>query len=271
MDPLVFVVDAFTNQPFSGNPAGVCLLDSPRAAGWMQSFATEMRHSETAFLVPEGDGYRLRWFTPVVEVRMCGHATLASAHILYETGRVGKNEEIRFYTLSGLLTACRNDDYIELNVPANRASPAETPNGLLEALGIKQARFVGSDQSEHYLVEVGNDEDIRSLKPDFRALKSVDARSVVVTARYSDEAYDFVSRFFNPWAGVDEDPVTGSAHRMLGPYWGPKLGKVEMSAYQASARGGHLRVRLEGERVVLAGQAVTIFNAELSGQTIHSG
>jgi PhzF family phenazine biosynthesis protein len=258
----LYVVDAFTDQPFSGNPAGVCLLDQPRPDSWMQALAAEMKHSETAFLLPEGAGYRLRWFTPLNEVALCGHATLASAHVLFETGRLGLQEEARFFSRAGLLTACWMDGWIELNFPARVYSPAEPPDGLLDALGGRPARFVGRNEAR-YLVELAEGEDLRGLAPDFPALKTVEARAVIVTARSSDPRYDFVSRFFAPQIGIDEDPVTGSAHCALGPYWSGRLGKASFSAYQASPRGGTLRVRVEGERVILAGQAVTIFSAQL--------
>jgi PhzF family phenazine biosynthesis protein len=257
----LYQVDAFAGQPFTGNPAGVCLLDQPRPDEWMQSLAAELKHSETAFLLPEGNGYRLRWFTPGAEVDLCGHATLASAHILFETGRVDPDGEARFFTRSGLLTACQADGWIELNFPATRAHPAPPPEGMLAALGIGRALYIGMNEYD-YLVEVAAESDVRALKPDFRALAAIPARGVIVTAR-SAEPYDFVSRFFAPQVGVDEDPVTGSAHCTLAAYWSEKLGKETFNAYQASARGGFLRVRLAGERVLLAGKAVTIYQASL--------
>jgi len=258
----LYQVDAFTNRPFSGNPAGVCLLDSPRPDAWMQSLAAELKHSETAFLLPEADGYRLRWFTPAAEVDLCGHATLASAHTLFETGRAASTVEIKFFTRSGLLSACQDGGWIELNFPATPAAPAQPPDGMLEALGVSQPRFVGRNKAD-YLVELGEGQDIRALKPDYRALKSVSARGVIVTTSGTEGDYDFVSRFFAPQVGVDEDPVTGSAHSTLAPFWSARLGKNSLSAYQASPRGGILRVRLQGDRVLISGQAVTIFSAQL--------
>lgn len=259
-----YQVDAFTPRPFRGNPAGVCLLDQPRPDAWMQDLAAEVKHSETAYLLPEADGYRLRWFTPGAEVDLCGHATLASAHILFETGRLAPTAQARFFTRSGLLTARQSGGWIELNFPATPAQPAAAPEGLLDALGIQKALYVGKNIFD-YLVEAPGESDVRGLQPDFRALKAFDARGIIVTARGAGGPgeFDFISRFFAPAVGVDEDPVTGSAHCTLAPYWSEKLGKDSFNAYQASARGGVLRVRLEGERVAIAGQAVTILEAGL--------
>lgn len=259
-----FHVDAFTGKPFAGNPACVCLLDEPRPDAWMQSLAAEMNLSETAFLLTEGDGYRLRWFTPKVEVSLCGHATLASAHILYETGRLAPGEIARFYTRSGLLTACLEDGWIALNFPVAPVEPAQAPAGLLEALGVEKPVFTGKKiTAASYLIEVQDEQTVRSLSPDFPALLKVEARGITVTARSQDPSTDFVSRYFAPRVGINEDPVTGSAHCLLAPYWSDKLGKTALTAYQASARGGTLRLRCEGERVVICSQAVTVFSAKL--------
>jgi len=255
----MYQVDAFSAVPFAGNPAGVCFLDHPRPDAWMQAVAMEMNLSETAFLLPENDGYRLRWFTPAAEVRLCGHATLASAHTLWETGRLQPDKMANFYTLSGLLTARKNGDWIELNFPARSLETVEVP-GLGQALGVHPTYI--AKNIDDYLVEVATEAEVRAINPDFAALKALPVRGTVVTARSSSSEYDFVSRFFAPAVGVNEDPVTGSAHCCLTPYWAGKLGKTELSAYQASRRGGVLRVRLEGERVVLAGQAVTVFSAQ---------
>lgn len=260
----LYQVDAFTDKAFAGNPAGVCLLDHTRPDAWMQALAAELKHSETAFLLPEGDGYRLRWFTPGAEVDLCGHATLASAHILFSTGRVGADSVIRFFTRSGVLTARLNDGWIELNFPATTAHPALPPDGLLEAAGIRQAHFIGKNDYD-YLVEVEDEALVRSLSPDFRALKSIPIRGVIVTAP-SSGGFDFVSRFFAPYVEIDEDPVTGSAHCTLTPFWSAKLGKDHFTAFQASARGGVVRTRLEGDRVALGGQAVTIYEASLKAE-----
>jgi predicted PhzF superfamily epimerase YddE/YHI9 len=258
----IYQVDAFTRQPFKGNPAGVCLLDSPQPEAWMQSVAFEMNLSETAFLLPEGDGYKLRWFTPAVEVDLCGHATLASAHILWEAGHLAPGVEARFYTRSGLLTCRQVGEWIEMNFPVKRIEPAVPPVEMISGLGIEPI-FTGKNVFD-YLVEVASEEIVRLMKPDFARLKDIDIRGVIVTSRASSPGYDFVSRFFAPRVGVNEDPVTGSAHTALGPFWGERLGKTVMNAYQASARGGELIVELAGERILLRGQAVTVIKGELS-------
>ena len=257
----IYQVDAFTERPFSGNPAAVCLLPQAREAAWMQAVGKEMNLSETAFLLKQEDGYNLRWFTPAVEVDLCGHATLASAHILWETGILRREDQARFHTRSGLLTAISKDGEIELNFPAKTEEPADPPAGLLEALKVR-AKYVGKSKFD-YLVQVDSEQTIRDLKPDFTALKHIPVRGVIVTSRAVSPDYDFISRFFAPAAGVNEDPVTGSAHCTLGPFWSRQLGKKEFLAYQASERGGTLRVRVAGDRVHLSGKAVTIFQGEL--------
>jgi PhzF family phenazine biosynthesis protein len=258
----IFKVDSFTEKPFAGNPAGVCILPGPRDEKWMQNVAREMNLSETAFLYRGRDGYELRWFTPASEVELCGHATLASAHILWETGDIAPKAQARFQTKSGLLTAERNGDLIDLDFPAKPEQPADAPEGLIEALGVTP-RHVGRNAFD-YLVEVESQEMVRDAAPDFARLKTIQARGVMITAAASSAGFDFVSRFFAPAVGIDEDPVTGSAHCCLGPYWGAKLGTTELKAYQASARGGIVRVRLAGDRVILGGHAVTILRGELA-------
>lgn len=255
-------VDAFTDRPFAGNPAAVCILPAAADARWMQDVAREMNLSETAFLVRQGDDFNLRWFTPAVEIDLCGHATLASAHVLWSDGLLPQAAQARFHTRSGLLTADRRGDWIELDFPATRAEAATAPPGLAAALGITP-RFVGRSRFD-YLLEVDGEDVVRGCKPDFGALARVEARGVIVTSRASASSYDFVSRFFAPRAGVDEDPVTGSAHCALAPYWSAKLGRPELVGYQASARGGTVRVRLQGDRVILGGQAVTVLRGELA-------
>ena len=254
-------VDAFTAEPFGGNPAAVCLLTGPREAAWMQNVAREMNLSETAFLHPRDDGFELRWFTPAVEVDLCGHATLASAHVLWESGRLEATEAARFHTRSGLLTATRRGDWIEMDFPATPEQPATPPPGLIEGLGVTP-RYVGKSRFD-YLVELDGEEAVRGLRPDFGRLKGVAARGVIATSRAADTGYDFVSRFFAPAAGIDEDPVTGSAHSCLAPFWSRRLGKDALLARQISKRGGVLKVRVEGERVVIVGQAVTVLRGEL--------
>jgi len=257
----IYQVDAFTERPFSGNPAAVCLLPQAREAAWMQAVGKEMNLSETAFLLKQEDGYNLRWFTPAVEVDLCGHATLASAHILWETGILRREEQARFHTRSGLLTAVSKGGEIELNFPAKTEEPADPPAGLLEALKVR-AKYVGKSKFD-YLVQVDSEQTVRDLKPDFTALKNIPVRGVIVTSRAVSPGYDFISRFFAPAAGVNEDPVTGSAHCTLGPFWSGRLGKNDFLAYQASERGGTLRVLVAGDRVHLSGKAVTIFGGEL--------
>lgn len=259
----IFHVDAFTERPFAGNPAAVCLLEGPRSAEWMQQVGAEMNLSETAFVWPEADGYRLRWFTPRVEVDLCGHATLASAHVLWKSERVGRHETIVFHTASGALTATLRGAEIELDFPQTPPHEAEPPSGLLGALGV-EARQVARNQFD-FLVEVASEKAVRELRPDFAELRKIPARGVMVTARAETPPYDFVSRFFAPGAGIDEDPVTGSAHCCLGPYWRDRLHKSEFRAYQASPRGGVVGVRLEGDRTFLRGRAVTILRGELCG------
>lgn len=254
-------VDAFTNTPFAGNPAAVCLLPAPRDESWMQSVAREMNLSETAFLVKRDDGFALRWFTPAVEVALCGHATLASAHVLWEEGHLPPAHQAWFHTKSGLLTGDRAGEWIELDFPAKREEPAAAPPGLAEALGVTP-KYVGKNQFD-YLVEVDREDSVRRLAPNHAALATLPVRGVIVTSRASSPGYDFVSRFFAPGAGVPEDPVTGSAHCALGPFWQARLGKNDLVAYQASPRGGVVRVRVAGDRVKLGGQAVTVLRGEL--------
>lgn len=258
----ILQVDAFTANPFAGNPAAVCVLPAASSETWMQNVAREMNLSETAFLVPRGDGFDLRWFTPACEVALCGHATLASAHVLWQEGHLSAHEQARFHTLSGLLTADRDGDWIRLDFPANPPTEIEPPVGLLESLGLQHAAYVGRNKFD-YIVEVESEDIVRSIQPDFARLRGIDARAAIITARADSMAYHFVSRFFGPSVGIDEDPVTGSAHTCLAPYWGEKLGKKEMIGYQASQRGGVVKVAVMGDRVWLSGQAVTVLTGEL--------
>lgn len=253
-------VDAFTDHPFGGNPAAVCILPEAPEEGWMRNVAMEMNLSETAFLVPEEDGYRLRWFTPTVEVDLCGHATLASAHVLWETGQLAAGQQARFYTKSGLLTADQRGEWIELDFPIKPQAKADPPSYLVEALGI-QPKYVGKNKFD-YLVEVEESE-VHSIKPNFSLLKTIPVRGVIVTAASRNPSFDFVSRFFAPGSGIDEDPVTGSAHCALTPFWAERLKKTEMMAYQASPRGGVLKVSLHGDRVRIAGKAITVLHGDL--------
>ena len=257
----VLQVDAFTERPFAGNPAAVCLLDEARGVDWMQAVASEMNLSETAFIRTLDDGFELRWFTPTTEVDLCGHATLASAHTLWTESVVGEELPIRFHTKSGVLTCARNGAIIELDFPATPAHAVEAPPELLEVLNI-QASFVGESRFDNFLV-VESEQVVRSLAPDFERLRPLTRRGVIVSSISDDPKFDFASRYFAPGAGIDEDPVTGSAHCCLAPYWGDRLGKSEMIAVQRSARGGVVRVRLNGDRVVLGGQAFTVLRGEL--------
>ncbi len=254
-------VDAFTDRPFSGNPAAVCLLPAARDAAWMQNVAAEMNLSETAFLVRNNAAFDLRWFTPAVEVDLCGHATLASAHILWESGELLAESEARFETRSGTLLARRSGGWIEMDFPADPPSETVAPDGLAATIGC-DAVWVGKGRFDLF-VEADSEKTIRKLKPDFRALAVLPYRGIVVTARSETAGYDFVSRFFGPAAGIDEDPVTGSAHCTLAPFWRDRLGRGELVGFQASARGGTVRVRPVGDRVLLAGKAVTVLRGEL--------
>jgi PhzF family phenazine biosynthesis protein len=257
----LYQVDAFTKQAFKGNPAAVCIMSEEADAGWMQLVAREMNLSETAFLRPHGEGFGLRWFTPAVEVDLCGHATLASAHVLWETGRLAPAAPARFTTRSGLLTARQVEGWIELDFPAKRETAAEAPAGLAGALGVAP-EYVGRNQFD-YLLEVCSEAALRGLRPDFRRLGELEARGIIVTCRAEQPPYDFLARFFAPASGIDEDPVTGSAYCCLGPYWQARLGKASFLAYQASARGGVVGVEVKGDRVLLRGQAVTVLRGEL--------
>lgn len=261
MSVKIFKVDAFATEPFAGNPAGVCLLDGARDERWMQGVAREMNLSETAFLLREGDGFRLRWFTPAVEVDLCGHATLASSHVLWEEDILAPSETASFATRSGRLLASRRGDLIELDFPAKPEERADPPENLLEALGVKPL-YLGRNQFD-YLALVDSEATVRALDPDFSLLRRVTVRGVIVTAPATTPGYDFVSRFFAPAVGVDEDPVTGSAHCALGPFWAARLGKSKLVGHQVSARGGVVNVRVAGDRVFLGGRAVTVLRGEL--------
>ncbi len=257
----IYQVDSFTDKPFFGNPAAVCIMDELQDEGWMQNVAREMNLSETAFLHKQAEGYNLRWFTPAVEVELCGHATLASAHVLWEIGLLEQGEQAIFHTLSGLLAANQKGKWIEMNFPAKIEEATMAPAGLIEALGVP-VKYVGKNQFD-YLVEVESEDIVRNINPDFSLLLSVAARGIIVTSLADSDEYNFVSRFFAPNVGVYEDPVTGSAHCCLSPFWSERLGKDELVGYQASARGGVVKVRYAGDRVYLGGQAVTVLRGEL--------
>lgn len=259
MPARIIHVDAFTAKPFGGNPAAVCVLGAPANEEWMRNVAGEMNLSETAFLHPEDGGYRLRWLTPAIEVDLCGHATLASAHVLWEDGYIAPDTQARFHTRSGPLTCSLNGSWIEMDFPAKQAEKAEAPPKLAEALGA-ELLYTGRNEFD-YLLEVANEATLRSLKPNYYVLRQLTVRGFIVTAR--GQEYDFVSRFFAPGAGIDEDPVTGSAHSALAPFWSSRLGKTEMVGFQASARGGVVKVQVAGDRVYMSGQAVTVLRGDL--------
>ncbi|MEH2197068.1 PhzF family phenazine biosynthesis protein [Nostoc sp.] len=263
MKQIITQVDAFTNRPFAGNPAAVCVLPTRQNERWMQNVAQEMNLSETAFLVRQDDGFNLRWFTPTVEVPLCGHATLASAHVLWSEEHLSPDEVARFYTKSGVLIAKLQGEWIELDFPVNHSKETVAPRELKAALGVPyKSIFLNS---LGYLVELESEDLVRQIQPDFQILKTLPISEIIVTSLTdSDSEYDFVSRFFAPGLGIDEDPVTGAAHCCLAPFWRDRLHKDELLAYQASQRGGVVKVRYNGgDRVFLGGQAVTVMQGEL--------
>ncbi|NEO90436.1 MAG: PhzF family phenazine biosynthesis protein [Moorea sp. SIO3G5] len=263
MGQTIIQVDAFTSKPFTGNPAAICVLPTAQDDSWMQNVAGEMNLSETAFLVKQEDGFNLRWFTPTVEVPLCGHATLASAHVLWSEGHVSPDQTIRFYTKSGLLMAQRQGEWIQLDFPVNPSEVISTPEQLSQTLGVP-IKWVGKN-SLGYLVEVESEELVKQMQPNFQLMTTLPLSAVIVTSwADSDSEYDFVSRFFAPRLGIDEDPVTGSAHCCLAPFWRERNSKDQFLAYQASSRGGVVKVNYTGsDRVFLSGQAVTILRSEL--------
>jgi PhzF family phenazine biosynthesis protein len=262
MRQAIIQVDAFTDKLFSGNPAAVCILDAVRDDTWMQKVAREMNLSETAFLFKRPEGYDLRWFTPEIEVDLCGHATLASAHVLWEDRHLPLDAEARFHTRSGVLTAMLKDSWIEMDFPAEPARHEVPPKELITALGVTPL-YTGRNRLNDYLVEIESEYVLRMLSPDFTLLKTVPMRGVMVTARSITKQYDFISRFFAPRVGINEDPVTGSAHCCLGPYWQKKLKRYQLYAYQASERSGEVHMRVTAERVLLSGKAITVMRGEL--------
>ncbi|TWT32721.1 PhzF family phenazine biosynthesis protein [Blastopirellula retiformator] len=257
----LYQIDAFTSQPLSGNPAAVCWLSQPCEDSWLQQVAAEMNLSETAFLWQEESRFRLRWFTPTVEVDLCGHATLAASHFLWETGKAAPEQTIEFNTRSGVLTATKVGSRIELDFPIDEIEVCPPPAGLIAALGCK-AIATGRNRRD-VLVEVATKAELRSVQPDFRALAEIRVRGVMVTCRGDGERYEFLSRFFAPGSGIDEDPVTGSAHCALVTYWSPKWQKETLRAFQCSQRGGEVEVTLDGDRAKLRGAAVTVLRGEL--------
>jgi PhzF family phenazine biosynthesis protein len=261
MSVSIACVDAFTDRAFAGNPAAICLLDAPRDAAWMQQMAAEMNLAETAFVQRETGGFGLRWFTPAVEVDLCGHATLASAHVLWSDGIVPEGEAIEFRTKSGVLGASRRDGLIELDFPSEAAVEVAAPAGLARALGT-EILWAGRNRMD-VIVEVAGERELRGMTPDLAAIRTLDARGLIVTCQGGGTAYDFLSRFFAPQSGIDEDPVTGSAHCCLAPFWAARLKRNSLVGFQASPRGGEVRVTVNGPRVMLGGHAVTIYSGTL--------
>ena len=261
------LVDAFAERPFTGNPAAVCVLDAPAPADWMQALAMEMNLAETAFVVPNGDAFDLRWFTPETEVELCGHATLATAHALFESGAVPTGESARFDTASGRLTVRRLDDgRLEMDFPATPPVQADSLEKVAVVLGFEP---VWTGRSRFDLFVVAPDEaTVRGLVPDHSAIAKLGSRGVIVTAHADPESsFDVVSRFFAPGSGVPEDPVTGSAHCAVAPYWSGRLGRKTLRCFQASRRGGEVGTRVEGDRVFLTGPAVTVGIVQLAAST----
>jgi PhzF family phenazine biosynthesis protein len=257
----IFQIDAFTSEQFKGNPTAVCLLTKKISESWMQKVAMEMNLSETAFLLSEGQGWRLRWFTPLLEVDLCGHATLASAFVLFQQKLENAGSTIHFFTRSGELTAVEKDGWITLDFPAFFEQSYPQADQLAKILKINPIDVIQS--GENVIVEMSSEKDLRNLSPDFSRLIKLPMHGLVVTAHSDQSEFDFISRYFAPWVGINEDPVTGSAHACLGPYWQRRLGKSTFRAFQASNRGGVLRVEVKGERVLISGQAVLVFSGEI--------
>ena len=254
-------IDAFTSEPFKGNPAAVCLMDAPGNDDWMKNVAREMNLSETAFLYPIEGGYHLRWLTPNSEVDLCGHGTLATAHFLFEDEHEPTDKSIKFKTRVGWVSASKEGDYIALDFPVNIPEEIDAPQDIHEALGA-EAIYVGR-YPKAYLVELVNDSAVRELKPDLTALESLDQPKICVTAKDSTGKADFVARLFAPAIGIPEDPVNGNSHTALTPYWSAKLGKETLKSHFVSERGGEIKVKLDGNRVKISGQAVTVMRARL--------
>ena len=257
-----FVVDAFTARPFAGNPAAIVFLDDWPDDTWLQNVAMEMNLAETAYLVPSATGYHLRWFTPKVEVDLCGHATLASAVALARLNKLADGGSVAFSTRSGILTVARQGARYQLDFPIKPAVAAAPPPALIESLGAAP-KYVGKSDFD-YLLELDSEDVLRKLAPNFRELGVVKCRGVIVTAASASPQFDFVSRFFAPAAGIDEDPVTGSAHCCLADYWSKLLGKTTLVGYQASARGGVVQVEVRGDRVLLGGEGVVVAEGQLA-------
>lgn len=256
------ILNTFTDQPFRGNPAAVCLLSEEKGSIWMQSIAKEMNLPVTAFIIDFKSEYYLRWFTPSTEIPICGHGTLASSFFLWENGYVEKGKVIAFQTKSGLLKAQFIDGWVQLEFPSNLEEKTIAPDLLISALGVEPT-YVGKNKLD-YLVEVESEDTVKNLKPNIDLISQLPVRGVIVTSKSNSNEYDFVSRFFSPAQGIIEDYVNGSSHCCLGPYWKNKLHKTDFLAYQASERGGILKVKILGDKVLLSGKAVTIFEGKVT-------
>ena len=270
----IYQVDAFTSEAFKGNPAAVCILENDISDELMKNIAQEMNLSETAFVKPlknsnigKGNLFSLRWFTPEVEVDLCGHATIATSKVLFDEFNI-KEQYIKYETKSGLLTAKKKDEKISLDFPIDKALDFNLTQDILDAMGIRSySKAIIGEKTRKLVIEVKDKENIINLKPNFEILKSLkfksDVKGIGVTCR-GNEKYDFISRYFNPWAGINEDPVTGSVHTLLANYWSNKLNKMDMNAYQASNRSGEISLKLlENDRVRLSGEAVIVLRGEL--------
>ena len=261
-DRIIYQVDAFTPETFKGNPAGVCILDKEMPEEWMKNIAAELHVSETAFVTIEGDKYKIRYFTPESEIPLCGHATLSSAHIMYETGIVDKNSEINFLSKAGKLKIRYSDDWVIMNFPASKVIGEQVPEDIERYIGIRPAGYYRTSHGWTFIL-LETEADVIGLNPDFKALKSSPYGDMIVTAPSAYPEFDFCVRCFAPAVGIDEDPVTGSAHCALVPFWHNKTGRTSFTSHQVSKRGGILKVALLGDRVEIAGQAKTVFRAEL--------
>ena len=257
----IFQVDAFTREKFKGNPAIICMLERPADDHWMQAIAYEMNMSETAFVLPVNDGYNLRWFTPTTEVDLCGHATLAAAHVLFETAVLSPTEFARFQTRSGLLTVKRQQDVLVMDFPAEPPKQFPVTPLIHRAFGVNPV-YVGQNRMD-MMLHVSDPDTVTEFNPDFYELAEFPVRGIILTSHSDDPRFDFISRFFAPRVGINEDPVTGSAHCCLGPYWAEILGKKELLGYQASMRGGEVSMIVSPSSVLIGGHAVTVMHGEL--------
>lgn len=260
---IIFQVDAFTDKPFRGNPAGVCILNEEPSAGWMQNIAMEMNLSETAFVFPGTKGERfIRFYTPEAEVPLCGHATLSASHVLYETGSVGNDEEIIYNSRSGKLIIRKEGSWITMNFPADSLKKIDDKADFIKTTGLNPAELY--ETGNFWSLALMKDEnEVRSASPDFMKMKNSKYGDLIVTAHSADKKYDYCTRCFAPAVGINEDPVTGSAQCALAPFWSGKTGKNDFVCHQVSKREGILKVSLKGDRVDISGQAVTMFKAEL--------